>query len=57
MSDSNLKQKQEALDEVSRELAKCKQDLQRTKSENLMLRRVQQDHRSGEETSQYIREI
>lgn len=41
MSDHNLRTKQDALDEALKDLAKWKQDAQRLKSENLMLRRVQ----------------
>lgn len=41
MSEHNLRTKQEALDEALREASKWKQDAQRLKSENLMLRRVQ----------------
>lgn len=38
-------------------MAKVKIDLQKTKSENLMLRRVQADHRSGEQSSAFLKEV
>ena len=56
-SDQNLRAKQEQLDTSQQELSTVKRDNAKLKSENLMLRRVSNDQRSGETTTQFIKEI
>lgn len=56
-AEQNLKQTREELSQSQAELGKVKTAFEKCRAENQMLRRVQQDQRTGEASAQLLREI